>query len=174
MSFFKKIISFQWRVLSLLLLVLSLFFFSDQTFAQTYTANEFVTVWKTDNPGISDATSITIPTIGTGNYDIDWTCDGTFDNLGVTGSITHDYGVAGTYHVCIRGTFPQIYFNNAGDKSKILEIKQWGNIIWRSMYGAFYGADNLQLTATDSPNLSQATSFFLCFNSVRPLLVILR
>lgn len=83
--------------------------------AFAYTTDEFVTVWQTDNTGTSNSTSITIPTYGLGyNYDVDWTCDGTFDDIGVTGNITHDYGTAGTYNVCIRGTFPQIYFNNAG------------------------------------------------------------
>ncbi len=140
---FKRNIFFKCKNLffSLAVLVLGFFLFSHHVLAQTYTAAEFVTVWKTDNPGLSNSTSITIPTTGTGyNYDIDWTCDGTFDNLGVTGNIAHDYGTAGTYYVCIRGSFPQIYFNNTGDKSKILEIQQWGSIVWRSMYNAIFMA----------------------------------
>lgn len=32
-----------------------------------YTSQEFVTVWKTDNPGTSNSTSITIPTSGSGS-----------------------------------------------------------------------------------------------------------
>jgi hypothetical protein len=49
----------------------------------------FITTWKTDNPGSSNSTSITISTTGTGyNYDVDWNNDGTFDDLGVTGDIT--------------------------------------------------------------------------------------
>lgn len=78
-----------------------------------YNSDEFVTTWKTNNTGTSNSTSITIPTNTaewTYNYDVDWTCDGTFDDFGITGNITHDYGTAGTYNVCIRGTFPQIYF----------------------------------------------------------------
>lgn len=35
--------------------------------------NEFITTWKTDNPGTSNDNQITIPTTGIGyNYDIDW------------------------------------------------------------------------------------------------------
>ena len=53
------------------ILLLALFFFfatSIPAFAQS-----FITTWKTDNFGISDSTSITIPTTGSGyNYDIDW------------------------------------------------------------------------------------------------------
>ncbi|MDY0265724.1 MAG: hypothetical protein RBR12_11165, partial [Sulfurospirillum cavolei] len=77
-----------------------LFFISLQGRAQT----DFITTWKTDNSGTSNATSITIPTTGGGyNYDVDWNNDGTFDDVGVTGNITHDYGTAGTYTVAIRG-----------------------------------------------------------------------
>jgi surface protein len=117
--------------------------------------NEFITTWKTDNPGTSNATSITIPTLGGGySYDVDWNNDGTFDNLGVTGNITHNYGVAGTYTVAIRGSFPRIFFNNGGDKEKIIAINQWGNNPWVSMIDAFSGCSNLQGLATDTPDLS--------------------
>ncbi len=138
--------------------------------AFAYTADEFVTVWKTDNPGTSNSTSITIPTTGSGyNYDVDWTCDGTFDDIGVTGDITHDYQTAGTYNVCIRGTFPQIYFNNDGDKEKILDVKQWGTIQWRSMQRAFFGANNLDVTATDTPNLTTVTNMEAMFSGTSSL-----
>ena len=123
---------------------------------------DFVTTWKTDNPGMSNSTSITIPTAGSGhNYDVDWDNDGIWEDLGVTDStstITHDYGTAGTYTVRIRGSFPRIYFNNEGDKEKILSIDQWGGIAWTSMEAAFYGASNLTYSATDAPNLSGVTS----------------
>ncbi len=66
-------------------------------------SDDFVTTWKTDNAGISNSTSITIPTTGTGyNYDVDWNNDGTFDEFGITGSATHDFGVAGTYTIRIQ------------------------------------------------------------------------
>jgi len=119
-----------------------------------YNSDEFVTTWKTNNTGTSNSTSITIPTNTaewTYLYDVDWTCDGTFDDFGITGNITHDYGTAGTYNVCIRGTFPQIYFNYSGDRLKILDVKQWGSVGWKSMKNAFYGAENLTGTATDAP-----------------------
>ena len=119
----------------------------------------FITSWKTDNPGSSNSTSITIPTIGTGyNYDIDWNNDGIFDTIGVTGSITHDYGIAGTYQIAIRGDFPRIYFNNTGDKQKLLAIGQWGDIEWSSMQSAFHGCNNLVYNASDNPDLSNVTN----------------
>ncbi|MFY9242943.1 MAG: BspA family leucine-rich repeat surface protein [Polaribacter sp.] len=124
----------------------------------------FITTWKTDNTGTSSNISITIPTTGNGyNYDVDWNNDGTFDDLGVTGNITHDYGAVGTYTVAIRGAFPRIYFNNEGDKNKILSIEQWGSNYWTSMESAFTGCSNLAVNATDVPNLSKATSMHKMF-----------
>jgi hypothetical protein len=82
--------------------------------------SSFITTWKTDNPGSSCNSCITIPTTGTGyNYDVDWNDDGVFDETGVTGNITHDFGSPGTYTIRIKGDFPRIYFGNSGDKEKI-------------------------------------------------------
>ncbi|WP_170254438.1 BspA family leucine-rich repeat surface protein [Phaeodactylibacter luteus] len=124
----------------------------------------FLTTWKTDSPGTSNSTSITIPTTGTGySYDVDWENDGIYDDFGVTGSITHDYGTAGTYQVAIRGDFPRIYFNNVGDREKILSVDQWGDIAWASMERAFYGAENLVYNAVDAPDLSNVFSMSSMF-----------
>ena len=126
----------------------------------------FVTTWKTDNPGTSADNQITIPTnpAFTYNYSIDWG-DGTSDT-GVTGDVTHTYATVGTYTVSIRGDFPAIWFNNAGDNGKILTVEQWGEIVWTSMNSAFAGCANLDVAATDSPDLSSVTElnsmFFDC------------
>ena len=118
----------------------------------------FVTTWQTNNPGTSNSTSITIPTTGSGyNYDVDWNNDGTFDQFGITGNVTHDYGTAGTYTVAIRGDFPRIYFNNTGDRQKILSVDQWGSVAWESMESAFFGCSNLSIWASDAPDLSMVS-----------------
>ncbi len=122
--------------------------------------NPFITTWKTNNPGTSGSKSITIPThpADTYLYDVDWNNDGTYDELGITGSVTHTYGTAGTYTIRIRGAFPRIEFSNGGDRLKILSVNQWGDIVWGGMANAFYGCANLHVTATDSPNLSMVNS----------------
>ena len=138
-------------------------------FTATITVNAqgtipFVTTWKTDNAGTSNSTSITIPTTGDDySYDVDWNNDGTYDQFGITGNITHDYGIAGTYTVAIKGSFPRIYFNNAGDRLKLLSIEQWGNIAWKSMGKAFWGCSNLVGNATDAPDLSAVTDMSYMF-----------
>ncbi len=120
----------------------------------------FITTWKTNNTGTSNSTSISIPTnpAYTYNYDVDWDNDGIIDTMGITEDFNYDFGIAGTYIVGIQGNFPSIYFNNSGDKAKILDIVQWGNIGWQSMENAFYGCSNLNSSATDIPNLSSVTS----------------
>ncbi len=125
-----------------------------------YTPNDFVTTWKTDNPGSSASNQITIPTniSETYNYTIDWG-DGNTDS-NVTGSITHTYATSGTYTVAINGTFPHFDLSDGsgGDHDKILTVEQWGTNPWTSMASAFINATNLTVTATDSPDLSNVTS----------------
>lgn len=122
------------------------------------TFTPFLTTWKTDNPGSSCSSCITIPTTGIGySYDIDWENDGIWDDFGVTGNITHDYGVAGTFQVAIRGDFPRIYFYGGGDYRKIISVDQWGDIAWASMEYAFFECNNLAGQAVDVPDLSNVT-----------------
>ena len=151
------------RFFSLLLLLL---FIGFQASAQQ--EDYFITTWKTDNDGISNNTSITIPTyIGeTYEYDVSWNNDGVWET-GFTGDATHDYGVAGTYTVAIRGVFPRIYFNNEGDSRKIISIDQWGTISWNSMANAFYGCWNVEGNAPDAPILTSVTDMSFMFSGTQ-------
>ncbi len=125
----------------------------------TYAQQPFITTWKTDNAGTSNSTSITIPAFGGGyNYEVDWNNDGTYDQSGITGIVTHDFGVAGTYNIRIRGAFPAPFFNNSGDRLKLLDIGQWGDQVWTNTANAFYGCANLQISATDLANMGSVTN----------------
>ena len=125
------------------------------------TAGSFITTWQTTTAN----ESITIPTKPglTYNYDIDWDNDGVFDETAVIGDATHTYATAGNHTINIRGTFPSIYFNDGGDKTKIMSIDQWGTIAWETMYYAFAGCTNLQYAATDSPDLSNVSMMWSMF-----------
>lgn len=118
-------------------------------------SDHFVTTWKTDNSGGSNDTSITIPTNAsyTYSYNVDWDNDGTFDEFGILGDITHDFGTAGIKTIRISGEFPSILFAYSTDKNKILSINQWGNNPWANLSKSFYGAKNLIVNALDTPNL---------------------
>jgi surface protein len=125
---------------------------------------EFISTWKTDNPGKSSSNQITIPTYETDeynyNYYVDWGDGKT--NKNVTGDITHTYNTKGTYKIKISGVFPHLYFsknyskesNETSDSQKLLSIEQWGNIKWKSMMGTFVNCFNLVGKARDKPNLS--------------------
>lgn len=128
----------------------------------------FITIWKTDNSGTSNDNQITIPTDPSEelalvyNYEVYWEeVDNPTNNgsaAGLTGDYTIDFPASGTYRVEIMGQFPKIYFNNTGDKSKILSVEQWGDIVWEDMGNAFYGCDNIGINAVDAPDLGLVTN----------------
>jgi surface protein len=110
--------------------------------------------------------------IETYTYNVDCNDDGTDEATGVTGDYTCDYsalGGAGTYTIRITDNtidgsgFPRIYFNNTGDKDKLLSIDQWGGGKWTSMGNAFYGCTNLVSSAGDTPDLSGLTDLSSMF-----------
>ncbi len=137
----------------------------DRSFAvNTPLTDDFVITVKTDNAGTSTSTQFTIPTTGGGyNYNVDCDNDGTNEATAQTGNYTCSYGVAGTYTVRIKDNtglmtgFPRLYFNDGGDKQKLLTVEQWGTGKWTSMANAFWGCGNLAGQASDSPDLSGVT-----------------
>lgn len=132
----------------------------------SFAQDSFNTVWETTG----DNQEITIPTTGTGyNYTVIWG-DGTSDT-GQTGDASHTYTTAGIYTVSIRGDFPRIFFSGSTttNRRRIINISQWGFNIWQSMEGAFFGATNMAVSATDSPILTQVTSMESMFEECAAL-----
>lgn len=133
----------------------------------------FVTTWKTDNSGISADNQITIPTnpSETYNYRVDWG-DGTLSR-NVAGDITHTYATPGIHTVSISGDFPRIRFADGlggdFDSEKLLSVDQWGDLEWSSMEYAFTGCQNMDVLATDVPNLSKVNSMRSMFESCSSL-----
>ena len=140
----------------------------------TSTKKPFITVWKVN----SDDKNITIPInpnyAGDYNYTVNWG-DGSISK-NIHTSITHTYVGDGNYTVKINGVFPAIYLNNGGqglispyyigNPDKLIEIKQWGDIKWKSFNRAFAGAHDLKITATDTPNLKNVTDMSEAFEFV--------
>jgi surface protein len=126
--------------------------------------DDFVITVKTDNPGTSSTTQFIIPTLWDYNYNVDCNDDGSLEAKGVSGNYTCNYVAPGTYTVRIidnsglRTGFPSIYFNNGGDKEKLLTIEQWGTGIWTSMQSAFYGCTHLAGQTADIPDFSSVTN----------------
>ncbi|MEP2608760.1 MAG: LamG-like jellyroll fold domain-containing protein, partial [Cyclobacteriaceae bacterium] len=131
--------------------------------------NPFVTTW------LATGGTITIPTntaSHTYNYDVTWTNITNPDVAeGSLSSQTGDAVLSGLedgsdYFVEISGQFPAIYFaNTAADKDKIMTIEQWGDIAWESMQQAFMGCSNLDMAATDYPDLSGVTNMSQMFRA---------
>ena len=139
----------------------------------------FKTIWQTDNEGSSADYQITIPGIGD-NYQIQWKqvvqAQGGWQEVegGHTGSETAEgeytitFPEPGTYEVSISGGLSRIHFGmygweGGGDEQKILDVTQWGNIMWTSMAGAFQNASHLQISASDAPDLSQVSDMSFMF-----------
>lgn len=146
--------------------------------------NEFITIWKTQN-----AQLIKFPGRGT-NFQVTWEeigypqHTGTMYNVTSTTEFIINLGAPlnpspaqVSYKIKIsdgNGSFDQVRFfdntliptYNASDRSKITQIAQWGNIKWKSFDNAFVFCDYMDVTATDAPDLSMATSmrqmFYLC------------
>jgi len=126
----------------------------------------FITKWQTSLDPIGNP-YVTIPTypIHTYDYHVDWG-DGS-NSTNQSGDATHVYASSGIKTVTITGTFPRIYLDNGSEATKITSIDQWGTGTWTSMEAAFHGAENLVMTATDSPDLSQVTSMKEMFRIAR-------
>ncbi len=126
-------------------------------------ATDFVTTWEVT----SDGEEITIPTTDINgevyNYTIDWG-DGNVDT-NQTGDADHTYTTAGKYMVSISGDFPRIYFERfRTNNRKILSVEQWGNMSWTSFNKAFKSCQNMEVNATDAPDLSGVTDLTEMFS----------
>ncbi|PWN63873.1 BspA family leucine-rich repeat surface protein [Chryseobacterium viscerum] len=146
--------------------------------------NEFITIWKTQT-----AQQIKFPGRGT-NFQVSWEevgypqHNGTMSNVTSTKEFIINLGTPlnpqssqASYKIKIsngNGSFDQVRFfdntivpaYNAADRTKITQIAQWGNIKWKSFDNAFVFCNFMDVTATDAPDLSMATSmrqmFYIC------------
>lgn len=178
-----------------LLLIAFCIFFFEIIKAQ----NEFITIWKPSNTSsqniaggvTSTSTQIWFPGRGD-NFNVSWEEIGYPSHNGILSNITAtlhfliDFGnpqnpiaANATYRVKVsngNGTFQRMKFYDPldtiffGDPNKILKIEHWGNIIWDNMDYAYSSCPNLDMTATDAPNLTNVTSLENIFYSCASLI----
>jgi surface protein len=106
----------------------------------------------------SGGKTITIPATVGSSFTVDWGDGNTTTETGGTISHAYDSGIA-TSIVSIgaqddTGPFTSFQFNNNGSKSDLLDVPQWGSIVWSSFYRMFKGCNNTsftQISATDNP-----------------------
>ncbi|TAG52299.1 MAG: BspA family leucine-rich repeat surface protein, partial [Cytophagales bacterium] len=126
---------------------------------------DFITLWDLSNVGASPIElTFGVGTSGTANYSWETfplaTLSGTGTFSGTTFFAT-GLPVGQKIKLGISPTnFNRIDINLGSDKSRLIDIIQWGGTIWSSFQNAFSGCDNLEGSgAIDTPNLSNVTSF---------------
>lgn len=149
----------------MILVSIGLVFVAINKKADAYNMNDFVIEVDTTK---GEDPSYTIP-VGfySMDYSVDCDNDGVLDAVGQTSSYTCTYPSHGTYTIAISGNFPSFYNGNVttdNNKNKIIDVKQWGGQVWKSLSSAFSNASNLNVTAVDTPNLSQVTSLSSMFS----------
>lgn len=132
-----------------------------------YSTDEFVFTLTSDTDN-----TFTLPLSSGGDYDfyIRWG-DDTTDHINVynQSEVTHTYPSASTsYTARITGLLRGWAFNNAGDKTLITQVSNWG-CFESNTAGAFRGCTNLTVTATDAPIFINADSIANLFRDCSSL-----
>ena len=152
----------------------SWYFYNSGTFAPNCDLDSywFVTTWSTDG-----TTQIKFPATGTSSdYAIKYVeIDDDGNEIGqmktvapaTDNQVINNLKYNKKYRLYAYGEgLKRIYFYNAGSNNQILKIEKWGKAKWNSFNYAFYQCNNLDITATDKPDLSDVTDmsymFFEC------------
>ena len=136
--------------------------------------SNYTSVWDTTktSTGSSNNDQVKLPLISVGNYNfiVDWG-DGTNDNITIWNQpeVSHIYASPGVYTLKISGILFGWSFDNGGDRLKLLEIKQWGNLRLGDVGDYFYGCSNLNITASDILDLTGTTTLNDAFNGCSTL-----
>lgn len=125
-------------------------------------AQNFITQWNLATAG-SGATQLSFGTATGGSVNYTWqeispgSASGSGSWSGATLTIT-GLPTGATIRLQIAPTnFQRIIINTGTDRNRLTRIEQWGTTSWTSMQNAFSGCANLQVTATDVPDLSGVT-----------------
>jgi len=144
------------------------------TFTISLSLSNFTSVWDTTktSTGSSANNQIKLPLEYDGNYNftVDWG-DDTIDAITSWNQfeVTHTYASQGVYTINITGSLIGWRFNNGGDRLKLLEIKQWGNLRLGNSGRYFYGCSNLDITASDILDLTGTTTLRQAFKDCSTL-----
>lgn len=131
-------------------------------------ASYFKTRWNLSTAG-SGATQLSFAVATSGEVNYTWTevspgtatGSGTFNgsNATITG-----LPAGATIELQISPVnFQRIIINDGTDKDRLVNIRQWGTTTWSSMADAFRGCTNLQIGASDIPDMSLVTDMSAMF-----------
>ncbi|MEP0365503.1 MAG: BspA family leucine-rich repeat surface protein [Cyclobacteriaceae bacterium] len=132
-------------------------YFESNLATQVLVVNEapaFTMKYQITNTGSSGWNELQLtPSYSSSGYTVDW---GDGDTYTGTYAPLHTYASEGEYTVKITGDYPYFLLRSA-DRSKLIEISQWGSIVWEEFWGSFQYCTNLTYAATDAPDLSNVT-----------------
>ena len=95
--------------------------------------------------------------------------DGSVSTITSHSGINHTYAAAGDYTIRISGTLEKMFFNNGGDKDKIIAIPNLGSVGWKNFDRAFRGCTNLgQVDGGDTSQVTTMNQMFLDATNVQP------
>jgi len=118
---------------------------------------------KTNNAGTSDDDQFTLQLRLGLTYDFVVTHEGNETVHNTDTDLVLTFSVAGTHDITITGLLPALYYNNAFDREKLLDIPFWGNHAFDSFERAFYRCNSMVVTATDTPDTSNCTNLAQIF-----------
>ena len=118
----------------------------------------FISKWT-----VAAGDTVVLPLYNNGEYDfiVDWGDASTEENI-TSKEASHQYISAGTYNITIKGVIDGFNFHYNKDpqnpsKEMIVDIIQWGNLKLGNEGYYFRECSNLNITAIDSPDLSNTT-----------------
>lgn len=120
------------------------------------------------NTTLSEGTTVTLPLYGTVSVDVDWG-DGSVERITTAGLHDHTYATEGTYNVLIYGSLHTFgsnsFYVSYSNIEKLTKAISFGDLSLRSLFGAFYGANNLESVPSLLP--STITNLTATFKSVK-------
>ena len=124
-------------------------------------------VFTVRTTGASETFMIPCQNVGVFNAVVDWGDGGATSTITTynDADLAHIYASAGDYQIHISGTFPNIYFNSAGDKLKIRSVENLGVVGWTRFNNAFYGCTNLATFVGGNTDTAAVTNMQDMFRS---------
>jgi surface protein len=140
-------------------LILLIFIFSVPS-----NASKFITKWDLSLPGSGPNQIIfNVGTTAAVNYSWETIPAGSIGSGTFSGTSATITGLPANAVILL--SIDSAHFNafSATDNKRLIDVVQWGTIKWSTMYAAFNACNNLNITATDIPDLSNVTMFGATF-----------
>ena len=137
-------------------------------------ASDFVTKWDLSKTGTAGNNSISFYTTNSaGSVAYTWqeispgssSGSGSFSSGTAAGRSITGLPANAIIELRMAATNLQTFsINNGTDKSRLIDVTQWGSTAWIGMENMFRGCNNINITSTDLPNLTQVTFMSHMFN----------